>query len=306
MTNDLIGKKFGRLTVIEKAYVKEIGKTKKKQQYWKCQCDCGNIVYVSTGHLKSGHTKSCGCYMKERIKESLFKDLTGKKFGKLTVIKQMPSNNRTNWLCQCECGNTVIVTTENLTSGNTTSCGCKRIETLFTKRKRNQYDLTHEYGIGYSNDNKKDSFTFDLEDYDKIKDYTWKKDGTGHWSFRSDKQYIFLTLVILSEVPKNQIIDHADRNPDNNQKYNLRTSNKKFNAQNSNISKKNTTGYIGVSKFKGKEKWRAYITIDGKQISLGNYYTLEEAVKARLLGEKKYFEDGYEPQRKLFKEYGIN
>lgn len=62
---DLIGEKFGKLTVIDKAYVKEIGKSKKKMQYWKCECECGNIVYVMSQSLRSGNTKSCGCLKKE-------------------------------------------------------------------------------------------------------------------------------------------------------------------------------------------------------------------------------------------------
>lgn len=62
MTNnlDLIGKKFGRLTVIEKV----AGKTK-KYSYWKCLCDCGDEKVVEKSSLTSGNTKSCGCYRKE-------------------------------------------------------------------------------------------------------------------------------------------------------------------------------------------------------------------------------------------------
>lgn len=57
-------------------------------------------------------------------------DLTGKVYGKLTVISKggiytSPKGiHKTKWLCQCECGNTIEVVTDNLLSGNTTSCGC--------------------------------------------------------------------------------------------------------------------------------------------------------------------------------------
>lgn len=54
-----------------------------------------------------------------------FIDLTGKTFGKLTVLGFAEINNkRTMWLCQCECGNTSTVAAEHLKTGNTTSCGC--------------------------------------------------------------------------------------------------------------------------------------------------------------------------------------
>lgn len=53
---DLKGKKFNRLTVLEYA-----GKSK-----WLCKCDCGNLTTVIAPKLKSGHTKSCGCFQKEQ------------------------------------------------------------------------------------------------------------------------------------------------------------------------------------------------------------------------------------------------
>ena len=52
------------------------------------------------------------------------KDLTGKKFGKLTVIKFHHTNHNKYWLCKCECGNETIVRGSSLTNGGTTSCGC--------------------------------------------------------------------------------------------------------------------------------------------------------------------------------------
>lgn len=55
---DISGQKFGRLTAI-----KYIGHSK-----WLCECDCGNVTKVYSGHLKNGHTKSCGCLNHEPTK----------------------------------------------------------------------------------------------------------------------------------------------------------------------------------------------------------------------------------------------
>jgi len=53
------------------------------------------------------------------------KDLAGKISGRLTVIKHVGMRNgKALWLCQCQCGNTKIVRSENLVTGNTRSCGC--------------------------------------------------------------------------------------------------------------------------------------------------------------------------------------
>jgi len=57
---DLAGKTFGYLTV-----VKRVNKEKPKQVYWLCKCKCGNETVVQSGNLRTGSTKSCGCYGKE-------------------------------------------------------------------------------------------------------------------------------------------------------------------------------------------------------------------------------------------------
>ncbi len=55
-------------------------------------------------------------------------DLTGKKFGNLTVIKRTHNTKKgnTRWICKCDCGNETIVTAGNLKSGAVKSCGCLR------------------------------------------------------------------------------------------------------------------------------------------------------------------------------------
>ena len=68
-------------------------------------------------------------------------ELTGKKFGMLTVLECIGSaKKRTEWKCQCECGNIRNVIGSNLTRGNSTSCGCKFIKS----KKYNFTDLTNK------------------------------------------------------------------------------------------------------------------------------------------------------------------
>lgn len=59
-------------------------------------------------------------------------DLTGKRFGKLVVVRRGENNNRgeARWVCRCDCGTETLVTSNNLNSGNTRSCGCTRVEKL--------------------------------------------------------------------------------------------------------------------------------------------------------------------------------
>lgn len=117
---DLTGHKFGKLTAINEYGVKN------KLTYWNCECDCGNTTIVTVAKLRNGHTSSCGCMRKVKRRQ----DLTGKKFGKLTVIRDSgkKKNGSVLWVCKCNCGieNEVLVKSIHLTKGITRSCGCIR------------------------------------------------------------------------------------------------------------------------------------------------------------------------------------
>ena len=117
---DIIGKRFGKLTVIERAG--KVGTV----QLIRCKCDCGNETIVRYPNLTSGTTTSCGCYKRLKTSERRTKDLTGQNFGELTVIERASDigGQKIRWNCQCSCGRTCVVTGANLKSGNTTSCGC--------------------------------------------------------------------------------------------------------------------------------------------------------------------------------------
>lgn len=130
---DLTGQRFGRLTVLNR-----VG-TRNGNSYWHCRCDCGNEKDVSFGNLKYKHVLSCGCLNKELTRQRNSKDLTGQRFGRLTVLNLDRYEKRTGfWNCKCDCGNEVQVRTGDLTSGNTLSCGCLREE----NRNKIRNDLT--------------------------------------------------------------------------------------------------------------------------------------------------------------------
>ena len=129
--DDLVGKKYGKLTILKRNghHIQKSGATKVVVT---CQCDCGNIVDVQLYKVLTGHTTSCGCYHSEKVKE-IKDDLTGKKFGKLTVIERVidDSNKRTTWKCECECGNVTLATTSHLKNGKKKSCGCLNSSTEY-------------------------------------------------------------------------------------------------------------------------------------------------------------------------------
>lgn len=125
-TPQIIGQKFGCLTVIKKV-------SKKGPTRYFCQCDCGNSVEAYATNLIRGKATSCGCIRKNRTAHN-FVDLTGKRFALLLVQSvDHRDNGKVFYKCLCDCGTTTIVSASALKSGNTKSCGCARGQMISEK-----------------------------------------------------------------------------------------------------------------------------------------------------------------------------
>ena len=142
---NLIGDKYGRLLVISESDP-SFTPQGRKIHMWNCVCDCGKEVVVSTSALRSGGAKSCGCYRNDRIKQSLFKDLTGRRYGRLTVIKRSSKKGKgTYWLCKCDCGNEKEILSQHLQRGLIRSCGCLRRDVLSSNSTNHGKSKTRIY-----------------------------------------------------------------------------------------------------------------------------------------------------------------
>jgi hypothetical protein len=221
---DLTGQQFGQLTVMSlDRYNKE-----SNQYYWKCQCTCGNECIVYSGHLKNGHTRSCGCYNKERVTESNLIDLVGQKFGKLTVIKRSgthysPSGASTPiWLCQCDCGNQIEIMGSSLRSG-TSSCGCissmgEELISLILRNNNIKFKPQYSFPDLKSDKNWKLYFDFGILENEKLKclieyqgrqhfkyDENWKQTKeefeAGQQRDRLKREYSKKNDILLIEIP---------------------------------------------------------------------------------------------------------
>jgi hypothetical protein len=84
----------------------------------------------------------------------------------------------------------------------------------------------------------------------------------------------------------------------------LRKATHKENTRNRTKTRRNTSGFVGVTLNKNSQKWRAIIVVNSKTISLGEYCNKDDAVKARLKAEAAYFGE-FAPQIHLFEQYGI-
>jgi hypothetical protein len=228
-------------------------------------------------------------------------DLTGKRFGLWTVIELDTSRKSpyVMWRCKCDCGNyKTNVLEKNLISGHIKSCGCKSRENknkvTINNLKQNKYDLTGNFGIGFDSNNKK--FYFDLEDYEKIKDYCWNVKYDNYVETNTRKlidginKTISLHRVVMGVDDKNIHIDHINHKPNDNRKENLRLVTRVQNQANSKIRSDNTSGTKGVYYCNTWHKWVASIQENKKQHSK-SFKTKEEAVAYR-----KYLEDKYQKE----------
>lgn len=218
------------------------------------------------------------------------------------------------WECECSCENHThkIISTRDIREGRSLSCGCAGEDKALSgspNRRTNIYNLSGEYGIGYTT-NTNEPFYFDLEDFDLIKNYCWFE----HWPFphyRALMANIRLPNGTTKSMRFHQVLgckgyDHINHNTFDNRRSNLRPCTQHQNTFNARKKKNNSTGIIGVCSQKecpGKP-WRARIMVNRKEILLGTYENFDDAVRARLEGEKKYFGE-FAPQKHLFAQYGI-
>lgn len=135
----------------------------------------------------------------------------------------------------------------------------------------------------------------DTEDIPKINNTVWSLASGGYirTKYKNSGKSTCLHRVIMGIENKGLeiLVDHINMNKLDNRKCNLRVVNKSQNSMNRTTPSNNTYSFRGISYDKRRNKFRAYIKINGKQISLGYYNSFGNAKKARLKGEYKYFKE---------------
>ena len=189
---DLTGMRFGKLLILQYAY------SKNKRAVWKCQCDCGNVCFITGRYLKQGSTKSCGCYVAQCISKLKKKTIqSGSKFGKLTVIEQLKQrrNKSIYYRCVCQCGRELDVQAGHLVYGDTKSCGCvKSFPQLCIAQflKANNIIFKRQFKLQNCKSRKGRKLPFDFAIFDNDNNFAFliQFQGIQHFknSFRSSKQ----------------------------------------------------------------------------------------------------------------------
>lgn len=189
--------------------------------------------------------------------------------------------------------------------------------------QKNKYDLSGEYGIGYTV-NTNEPFYFDKDLFNVISKFTWK---ARHRNDRQTDNYYIehkfkvqgkLKRVHLHHLVLNiddrinyknlkNVVDHINLKTFDCRKDNLRIGDLRLNNINKNKQKSNTSGIIGVGAVKSKTNFFYIARIcpwQNKRITVYRGNNFNEAVKARLNAEYYYYKE-LAPQKDLFSKYGI-
>lgn len=189
-------------------------------------------------------------------------DLSNKKFYKLTVIRQVQSkNHKTMWECICDCGNTTLVLTSNLTCGRVKSCGCLKNEKLIKRNTTHNLRKTPIYEVWKTM--KQRCFNPNNSSY---KNYGGR--GISICKDWKDNFISFYEWSMLNGYKKGLTIDRID----NNSNYcpeNCRWVDRTIQANNTRWNKLITIG----GKVDTRANWMRYFNLDdynfNKQLKLG-------------------------------------
>ena len=129
--DEIIGQRFGKWTVLKN--------DKSRPRYVWCRCDCGTERSVFKSSLTTGKTKSCGCgkNIKTGMKEETLQkylSYVGQQLNNITILSFEKESGL--YICKCFCGKEFKAAPQDIISGNTTSCGCKRKETLIKQQEQ--------------------------------------------------------------------------------------------------------------------------------------------------------------------------
>ena len=257
---DIAGQHFGRLTALYRT------ERKSGSSYlWHCRCECGRETDVRLSALTSGNTTSCGC-VSDETRRSRAKDLTGQRFGRLTVLYRLDDSNGKGvlWRCRCDCGREADVQAKLLLRGDTASCGCARKgQGVKDVTGRRFGRLTALYRL--DNENSDHSYWRCRCDCGREKDIRLSSLVSG------DTTSCGCKLQEHEPPPLHYVdgtcIEQIDHPP-------LRTN--------------NTSGYTGVIPLKDG-RWRAEITFQGKRQYLGVFRDIHLAAEARRKAENRIF-----------------
>lgn len=195
----LINTKVNKWTILGLDKMK-IGK--ELRLYAMCECECGTVKPVLVKNLVKNLSKDCGCGRKKTIGENFSKDLTGQKFGRLTVLQALDGRSKAGrklYKCVCDCGNEIVLHTNQLTTHHTSSCGCLlSYYNMYISQLLTDKNIEHKTEYTIYTDNGYYRFDFYLPQYNLFIEY----DGEQH--YKPVRYYNQTDEQMLSSFKKTQ------------------------------------------------------------------------------------------------------
>jgi len=154
-----------------------------------------------------------------------FIDLTGERFGRLTVLERGKNNNsgKVRWLCNCDCGNKILCNRNELRSRDTRSCGCYKLDKLTNEKTEKLYPTRKRKAKETKTITEEERYlsfvNWFFEKINKTNDcWLWTaskdKDGYGNFTFKTmTRAHQFSYLIHKGIIPKGNIICHTCDNP---------------------------------------------------------------------------------------------
>jgi hypothetical protein len=219
-------------------------------------------------------------------------DLTGKRFGRLTVLcmldKQHYRDGKPSWRCKCDCGNVCEATGRSLREGNKKSCGCLEIE---NRKRLNQQFAKDQSPLEISGE-KYGMLT-------ALKPVGRSRNGDTKWLCKCDCGNFRVVAISNLRHKRFPTVDCGNHNKPRSQEAINATSkwmhenDLKQNTRLTTLTGKprsnGTSGVCGVSWSKRDKKWVAYLQFGGQYKLRSEFKNKHDAINARKAAEEKYF-----------------
>ena len=265
--------------------------------YYHCVCECGKEKDVLSYYLRHNIITSCGC---DKVRAEPTEDLTGKDFGYLHAEERVIINNRIFYRCRCKCGGEIVISGSDLKNRVIKSCGCR----IGIRENVKSYhkDGTFVLRIKKNSPTKKNTSGYPgvtwvdgMQKWTASITFKGKRRHLGCFNNKEDainarkvaeEKYFAKFLKEISDEPSRELLKNVGFGGTKTDEEIAALEEKLMPRRNKD------SGCVGVTWSKSLNKWKTSIYVDKRQIQLGLFDNLEDAIATRKAAEEWCYKDG--------------